>query len=286
MDTENPNPDAPLKAFFSFWWGLAAFAVFGLAALIAFTSSGGAKDKPYAEKIQERLEKRAAVDAAQTEAYAKLSLDLEAAASGASSAVAAKTSKPAQGTEAHAKFLEEQLKAAQALAEKQKAEKEAKEEKVAKTDGDKPKEPEPKEPKDGDSETKPEGKPKTKEAQKITLLPIPNVMQFKDKKLEVKAGQPVELTFNNTDILQHNVLVLKPGTKDKVGALADAMIADPQGMAKGYIPKSDDIIVASKLLSTGQSDTIKFTLDKPGEYPYICTFPGHWRIMNGVITAK
>jgi azurin len=20
-----------------------------------------------------------------------------------------------------------------------------------------------------------------------------------------------------------------------------------------------------------------------GEYPYVCTFPGHWRIMNGVL---
>jgi len=29
---------------------------------------------------------------------------------------------------------------------------------------------------------------------------------------------------------------------------------------------------------------LRFTApDKPGEYPYICTFPGHWRIMQGVM---
>jgi azurin len=22
-----------------------------------------------------------------------------------------------------------------------------------------------------------------------------------------------------------------------------------------------------------------------GDYPFVCTFPGHWRIMNGVLTV-
>jgi azurin len=127
---------------------------------------------------------------------------------------------------------------------------------------------------------------KKAEAQLVTLEPVPNVMQFKTKDIKVKAGQPVKLTFNNTDVLMHNVLVLKVGTKDKVGALADAMIADPQGMAKGYVPASTDIIAQTKLLMSTQSETIEFTLDDKGVYPFICTFPGHWRIMQGTITAE
>ena len=83
----------------------------------------------------------------------------------------------------------------------------------------------------------------------------------------------------------HNFLILKPGTKDKVGGLADAMIADPQGMAKGFIPESDDIIAHTKLLMSTQSETIEFTLEA-GVYPYICTFPGHWRIMQGTLTVE
>ena len=127
---------------------------------------------------------------------------------------------------------------------------------------------------------------KKAEPQEVTLEPIANVMKFKQTDIKVKAGQPVKLTFNNTDVLMHNVLVLKPGTKDKVGALADAMIADPQGMTKGYIPKSDDILAKTKLLLATQSETIEFTLDDKGIYPFICTFPGHWRIMQGTITAE
>ena len=127
---------------------------------------------------------------------------------------------------------------------------------------------------------------KKEAAQLVTLEPVPNVMQFKTKDIKVKAGQPVKLTFNNTDVLMHNVLVLKVGTKDKVGALADAMIADPQGMTKGYVPTSTDIIAHTKLLMSTQSETIEFTLDDKGVYPIICTFPGHWRIMQGTITAE
>ena len=36
--------------------------------------------------------------------------------------------------------------------------------------------------------------------------------------------------------------------------------------------------------SHGGSFTISFMLPKqPGDYPYICTFPGHWMVMNGVM---
>jgi azurin len=26
--------------------------------------------------------------------------------------------------------------------------------------------------------------------------------------------------------------------------------------------------------------------DKPGRYPFLCTFPGHWMVMNGVMIVE
>ena len=26
--------------------------------------------------------------------------------------------------------------------------------------------------------------------------------------------------------------------------------------------------------------------DEAGEYPFICSFPGHWRVMTGILTVK
>ena len=124
------------------------------------------------------------------------------------------------------------------------------------------------------------------DAVELTLGVIPNVMQYDKKELTVPAGAKVKLTFKNEKcVLMHNFLLLKPGTKDAVGALADKMLSDPQAMAKQYCPESDSVILkGSKLIAIGQTDVIEFTAPaEAGEYPYICTFPGHWRLMNGVL---
>jgi len=121
---------------------------------------------------------------------------------------------------------------------------------------------------------------------KLMLGVVPNVMKYDKAELTVKAGAKVMLLFKNEKCaLQHNFLLLKPGTKDAVGALADKMLTDPQALAKQYIPESADILVKGhKLIAIGQSDLIEFTAPaEPGDYPYICTFPGHWRLMNGVL---
>ena len=60
----------------------------------------------------------------------------------------------------------------------------------------------------------------------------------------------------------------------------------PDAMAKGFIPDSPDIIAHTKLVQMGQSDTVEFSLPAAGEYPYICTFPGHGILMNGSITVE
>jgi azurin len=124
------------------------------------------------------------------------------------------------------------------------------------------------------------------EAVKLRLGVIPNVMKFDKAELTVKAGKKVQLLFENKGcVLQHNFLLLKPGTKESIGALADKMLTDPAALAKQYVPDSPDVLVkGNKLIGIGQSDLLEFTAPAaPGDYPYICTFPGHWRLMHGVL---
>ncbi|RYD25915.1 MAG: hypothetical protein EOP86_26690 [Verrucomicrobiaceae bacterium] len=128
--------------------------------------------------------------------------------------------------------------------------------------------------------------PATGETAKVQLGVIPAVMKFDKATLTVKPGQKVMLLFQNAKCpLQHNFLLVKPGKLNAVGALADKMLTDPQALAKHYIPESPEIITHStKLVGIGQSDLIQFTAPtEPGDYPYLCTFPGHWRLMNGVL---
>jgi azurin len=37
------------------------------------------------------------------------------------------------------------------------------------------------------------------------------------------------------------------------------------------------------MLDHGQSEVISFTAPEPGDYPYVCTFPGHAQLMRGVM---
>ncbi len=118
-----------------------------------------------------------------------------------------------------------------------------------------------------------------------------NPMAYATKSFSVKAGQPIKLTFNNKAAvpLPHNVIVGKAGTKDAMMATAMKLMTDPAGMTKGYVPDAaacPEMLAHTMLVQPGQSETITFVCATPGSYPYLCMFPGHSMLMNGIITAE
>jgi azurin len=116
-----------------------------------------------------------------------------------------------------------------------------------------------------------------------------NPLGYDKTDLTVKAGQKVKLTLNNTGSIApqpHNFLLVKTGKEMAVGAQANAMMTDPQAMAKSYIPDAskEDILAHTKLVMPNGTETIEFTAPaEAGDYPYMCTFPGHWLLMKGVM---
>ena len=99
-------------------------------------------------------------------------------------------------------------------------------------------------------------------------------MVFNKDKLAVKAGAKISITFKNNSSakgMTHNFVLVKSG---KAQAVIDASIA--AGPDKGWVADSADILANGKLIDAGESQTIEFTAPaEPGDYPYICTFPGH-----------
>jgi azurin len=109
---------------------------------------------------------------------------------------------------------------------------------------------------------------------------------FDKTTLSAKAGAPVSLTFKNTASagsgLQHNFVLVQIGKEMEV---ANAGIA--AGPAKAYVPDSPDVLAHTRLLNPGESETITFTAPATaGNYPYICSFPGHATTMKGVLKVK
>ncbi len=136
---------------------------------------------------------------------------------------------------------------------------------------------------DGNKEVKDAATP-GKADQVVKITPIVNAMKFKQTTFTVKAGTTVEIEFSNIDFMQHNLLILQKGSMDKVGAAADQMAQDPKGAEKQYVPKIPEVLFFTPLVNP--EDTFKLRFKVPsvtGDYPYICSFPGHWRIMNGVM---
>ncbi len=118
---------------------------------------------------------------------------------------------------------------------------------------------------------------------KLTTIRIATVvekMKYDISNLTVKAGKKIKIIFSNPDFMPHNIVLVNPGKADAV-AMA-AMKLGATGFDLGFVPKSDDVIWASKLVDHGAEQVIEFNAPtKLGDYPYVCTFPGHHIIMRG-----
>ncbi len=120
---------------------------------------------------------------------------------------------------------------------------------------------------------------------KVTISATPD-LKFVPTEFSVQAGSAVELLFRNPDSLYHNLVIVKEGALEQVGLKADLMAARPDGLDKNYVPDDPNVLHWTPQITLGIARSYKlkfFAPGKPGDYPYICTFPGHWRIMRGVM---
>lgn len=121
-------------------------------------------------------------------------------------------------------------------------------------------------------------------SERIELKAVKDIMQYDKKLITVPAGKRITLVFENPDGMQHNLLVIQPGTLDIVGKAADDMLRSSEAFEKQYIPDIPEVLHHTPLVDPGESYTLEFTAPtEPGDYPYVCTFPGHWRGMNGIM---
>jgi putative heme-binding domain-containing protein len=118
----------------------------------------------------------------------------------------------------------------------------------------------------------------------LHLATVPDQMLFDKERLVVKAGKPAEVIFENNDLMPHNFVLTQPGTLEVIGTLAESTATQPGALERDYVPPSDKILLKSRLLQPRDAQKLSFTAPKqPGVYPYVCTYPGHWRRMYGAL---
>ena len=122
----------------------------------------------------------------------------------------------------------------------------------------------------------------------VKIAAVKERMLFDVTRFEVKAGQPVRIDFTNPDATAHNIVIVAPGAEAEIGEAANEMAKDPKEAQRGqYVPKSKKVLHATRMVAPLSAESLRFIAPKePGEYPYLCTFPGHWIIMKGTMVVK
>lgn len=121
----------------------------------------------------------------------------------------------------------------------------------------------------------------------VITLSANDQMKFDKKEIRVKAGQTVKLNLVHTgklakNVMGHNFVLLKSGTD--VAKFAQAAMA---AKSSDYIPAGSKAVIAhTKIIGGGEKTSIEFQAPQKGSYTFICSFPGHYAIMQGTFIVE
>ena len=90
--------------------------------------------------------------------------------------------------------------------------------------------------------------------------------------------------MNVSDML-HNLVIVRPGSATRVADAALKLGLD--GTRLDFVPRTDDVLFYTRLLEPQKSETIYFEAPSvPGDYTYVCSFPGHAASMQGTMRVR
>jgi azurin len=85
--------------------------------------------------------------------------------------------------------------------------------------------------------------------------------------------------------MMHNLAIITPGSRQTVLDAAVAMGA--AGLKKNFIPEIPELLASTPQVAPGMKYTLYFAVpDEPGDYHFICTYPGHGLIMQGIFAVQ
>ncbi|MEO0414070.1 MAG: DUF6797 domain-containing protein, partial [Verrucomicrobiota bacterium] len=112
-------------------------------------------------------------------------------------------------------------------------------------------------------------------------------LKFDVTQFEVTAGEPLQILFKNVDpLMPHNLVFCKPNTGNEVGLASNQLMIEGNAAAaeKHYVSETEDVLYHTPVLVHNRRSTLYVNApEEPGEYPYLCTFPGHWGVMKGIM---
>lgn len=121
----------------------------------------------------------------------------------------------------------------------------------------------------------------------IHIKTIPGAMKYNLTQVTAKPGEALEFVLENPDSMQHNLLLVQPGKMAEAGVAGDKMGETAEGKARHFVPDSPIVLEVMGLIDPGKTGRLFFFAPlKPATYPYVCTYPAHWRMMNGKLKVQ
>lgn len=116
----------------------------------------------------------------------------------------------------------------------------------------------------------------------ITIYAAGSTLEFQPPRISARNGTHVRLRFVNDGTLPHNVVLARD--EEDLDALA---LAAYHSQETGYVPldQKGKLLAYSTLASPGDTVEMTFVVPPPGEYTYICLFPGHANSMFGTLRS-
>jgi len=122
----------------------------------------------------------------------------------------------------------------------------------------------------------------------IVIRPEGEQMKFATDSIHVSAGKEITLVLENTatfPTMVHNIVILSSNTDEDANRVGMAAIM--AGEAKEYLPEDEAILAATPMAQPGEAVRVTFTVpSEPGFYRFICTYPGHYAAMRGVLVVS
>lgn len=119
----------------------------------------------------------------------------------------------------------------------------------------------------------------------VTIRAVGDNMQFEQTSFTVRPGQTVQLVMDNAEAsLPHNVLVVN---SDDNSVANEVYRASQDEGPPNYIPDHGAVLASTPMASGGEVTEVEFTApEEPGDYIYLCTYPGHYPAMTGVMEVR
>ena len=120
----------------------------------------------------------------------------------------------------------------------------------------------------------------------ITISMVPAKMAYDTTLLRVRPGAKVKLNLKNPDDLEHNLVLIKNDPEDPQGERFAAQCVElgAEGPKLAWTPDSPRVLAKSGMVAPKKEHEMFFKApSEPGDYPYLCTFPGHSKLMRGIL---